>query len=507
MHHHHHRGSSGGGIPAVPPPPPVLTGRSSRGSGSRPSGRSRSRSRSPPGGSRGSSRYHGRSSDQSRDRDLRERERLGGEREQRDRDRDRERRRSPSPYRGSSRDRERDRKHPATASSSVSKGSLQSVSTNVGLEALQSISLITADAAPTIIRRILNPEDVKIPRRVGEGSRPIFDRDELREAMRRRMRANDNEENPPQPNTYITEPTVTQQRVVAIIREPVGGPPDMYLASKDPAFQHAIAATKLSSGSVGASHLQTIPPDAGRSTASYHRRSPSPPSSSRSAAARQSRFSSPPPLPSQLASSSRQRSVERERERERERILMEREREQIQIHRAIEREREQQGGRGGGGPSSRDRERERERIPERERDRPDQHRIEHERPKPRYTGPGVDSRRSRSPICRVPREDMRIRRRSRSHSVTPPPMPEELRRQLIDRQRSMDLRNSLSRKPGQYLPPHDDRVPKGRGGGGPRGGIRGRGGFSTRLGRARDDDGRVWVHDMYDGDEEPKKGN
>ena len=58
-----------------------------------------------------------------------------------------------------------------------------------------------------IIRGIVAPETVKIPRRETEGVRPIFDREELRESILRRMKSGDNEENPG-----------VEQRVVAIIR-------------------------------------------------------------------------------------------------------------------------------------------------------------------------------------------------------------------------------------------------------------------------------------------------
>jgi len=59
-----------------------------------------------------------------------------------------------------------------------------------------------------IVRTIIHPENVRIPRRENEGLRPIFDREELREAIKRRIEAGDNEQNPCNP----------EQRVVAIIR-------------------------------------------------------------------------------------------------------------------------------------------------------------------------------------------------------------------------------------------------------------------------------------------------
>lgn len=304
----------------------------------------------------------------------------------------------------------------------------------------------------------MNPEEVKIPRRVNEGSKPIFEREELREAMIRRMRANDNEENPPQANAYIQEPSVTQQRVVAIIREPVGA--DVYLSSKEPAFPHLSAKVSASSS------IQRLSPE--HHSRSY-RRSASPPS--RSARPVGSRLAESPALPPPQLSS-RPRSSERERERailererERDRVL-EREREQLSrgsridrerdrvLHPERERERERDRDllteiRGG------DRDRDRER--DRERDQRDKARfgpvsatsISHQHPLDR-----ADSHRarSRSPISRVARDDIRLRRRSRSHSVTPPPMPEEIRRQLIERhQRNIDLRNSLSRRPAKFV--------------------------------------------------------
>jgi hypothetical protein len=89
--------------------------------------------------------------------------------------------------------------------------------------------------------------------------------------------------------------------------------------------------------------------------------------------------------------------------------------------------------------------------------------------------------RSRSPVTRILREDARLqRRRSRSHSVTPPPMPDDFRQRLIlDRQKQIDLRSSLSRQPAKF---GDDRA-RGRPLG-PRGGRGGRGGFPTRSVRA-----------------------
>lgn len=67
-------------------------------------------------------------------------------------------------------------------------------------------------SGPDIIRRILNPDHIKIPRRPGEGNKPIFDRDELRESIERRMALDDNERNPKPPDPPF------EQRVVAIIR-------------------------------------------------------------------------------------------------------------------------------------------------------------------------------------------------------------------------------------------------------------------------------------------------
>lgn len=339
-------------------------------------------------------------------------------------------------------ERDRDRKPGASSSSKPSSS----------LEGLPSISLIQADP-PSIIRRILNPEDVKIPRRVHEGSKPIFDREELREAMLRRMKANDNEENPPQANVYIQEPSVTQQRVVAIIREPVGA--DLYLASKDPAFQHhALMATSGKTTTGATSILQRLSPER-----SFRRSSSPPPSRNIRQGAR-----APVPPPPQL--SAQARASERDRERDRERLILDRERDREQIQRAIEREREHLGRTGGRG--ERDRglhpERERDLLHEirggdRERDRDHPRDL---REKSRFDRPlgaaqhpldrlEPNRARSRSPISRIPREDLRLRRRSRSHSVTPPPMPEEIRRQLIERQRNIDLRNSLSRRPAKFM--------------------------------------------------------
>ncbi len=59
-----------------------------------------------------------------------------------------------------------------------------------------------------IIRSIVNPENVKIPRRETEGVRPIFDREELRASIKRRIQTGEHEENLGLP----------EQRVVAIIR-------------------------------------------------------------------------------------------------------------------------------------------------------------------------------------------------------------------------------------------------------------------------------------------------
>ena len=78
-----------------------------------------------------------------------------------------------------------------------------------------SISLVNTQEVFPIIRSITNPEEVKIPRRVDEGIRPIFDREELRDSIARRMQAGDNEVNP---TTIVPE---TPQRVIAIIREPL----------------------------------------------------------------------------------------------------------------------------------------------------------------------------------------------------------------------------------------------------------------------------------------------
>ena len=78
-----------------------------------------------------------------------------------------------------------------------------------------SISLVNTQEVFPIIRSITNPEEVKIPRRVDEGVRPIFDREELRDSIARRMQAGDNEVNP---TTIVPE---TPQRVIAIIREPI----------------------------------------------------------------------------------------------------------------------------------------------------------------------------------------------------------------------------------------------------------------------------------------------
>lgn len=382
----------------------------------------------------------------------------------------------------SDRDRDRDTRDRKPGSSSKPSSSAS--------DALPSISLIQPEPpAPSIIRRILNPDDVKIPRRVNEGAKAIFDREELREAMIRRMRANDNEENPPQANTYIQEGNAPQQRVVAIIREPIGGA-DMYLssASKEPSFHHhAVASSKMSSGT-STGHSQRASPGPPPSRSSYQRRSPSPPprQSSRDREMRPTnRHQSPVRMP----------SLPRGRSPERDRVILDRERDREQLQRAMERERELNMRAGG-----------RERLPlerERERDlrdiRTDRDRELHSRdsrgdrdhrdPHPRDIRPLPGDRdraperekgsrfsggppgpshhpapphglatsnnlrgRSRSPISRVPREDMRIRRRSRSHSVTPPPMPEDFRRQIIDRQRHVDLRTSLSRQPGKFPP-------------------------------------------------------
>lgn len=272
--------------------------------------------------------------------------------------------------------------------------------------------------------------------------------------MLRRMKANDNEENPPQANVYIQEPSVTQQRVVAIIREPVGA--DLYLASKDPAFQHHAVMATSGKTTVGAtSILQRLSPE--RS----FRRSLSPPPS------RNIRQGARAPVPPPPALSAQARIAERERERERLLLDRERERDREQIQRAIEREREQLGRAGRG---ERERERDRGLHPERERDLlheirggdRDRDHPRDQREKSRFDRPPgapqhpldrlePNRARSRSPISRIPREDLRLRRRSRSHSVTPPPMPEEIRRQLIERQRNIDLRNSLSRRPAKFM--------------------------------------------------------
>ena len=44
------------------------------------------------------------------------------------------------------------------------------------------------------MRRILDPETVKIPRRLGEVAGPIFERAELKEALRRGFAVDDNDE-------------------------------------------------------------------------------------------------------------------------------------------------------------------------------------------------------------------------------------------------------------------------------------------------------------------------
>lgn len=266
------------------------------------------------------------------------------------------------------------------------------------------------------------------------------------------MKANDNEENPPQANVYIQEPSVTQQRVVAIIREPVGA--DLYLASKDPAFQHhAVMAASGKTTAGATSILQRLSPE--RS----FRRSSSPPPS------RNIRQGARAPVPPPPVLSAQARIAERERERERLLLDRERERDREQIQRAIEREREQLGRAGRG---ERERERDRGLHPERERDLlheirgGDRDHPRDQREKSRFDRPPgapqhpldrlePNRARSRSPISRIPREDLRLRRRSRSHSVTPPPMPEEIRRQLIERQRNIDLRNSLSRRPAKFM--------------------------------------------------------
>jgi len=69
----------------------------------------------------------------------------------------------------------------------------------------------------SVIREIVDPELVRIPRRKDEGCRPIFDREELREGIIRRMKSGNTDDNPDS-NAGATE---TQQRVVAIIREPL----------------------------------------------------------------------------------------------------------------------------------------------------------------------------------------------------------------------------------------------------------------------------------------------
>jgi len=179
-----------------PPPPPILNTDRSRSRHSRHDlDSARARSRSPA---------HHRSSASGRFHD------------ERDRPGRRPRSRSPPTY---------DRK---SSSSKLPPNDMLPPLTPVGFgldsklhHSSPSVSRVTSISdRETIVRRILTPENVAIPRRSGEGARPIFDRDELRESMQRRVRAGDNDVNPP----------LQEQRVVAIIREPMLG--DQYLPSR-----------------------------------------------------------------------------------------------------------------------------------------------------------------------------------------------------------------------------------------------------------------------------------
>lgn len=233
----------------------------------------------------------------------------------------------------------------------------------------QSISLITGEGSLPIIRRILDPDTVKIPRRIGEGSKPIFDREELKEAMRRRFAAED--ENPTESGP---SQQASSQRVIAIIREPAAGPADSYRpSSRD--HEHS-----------GGSSSRTAPPR----PSSHHRRSLSPAVRDR-----------------ERIQNHIDRDVGRKRASPPPGIGLKRDlREEIRERGRGQREHELHG-------------RGRSRSLERAR-----HHGGHPR---------------RSPI-RVLRD-----RPSRSRSHTPPPMPPEIRRQLIERER--DLRSKLSRPP------------------------------------------------------------
>jgi hypothetical protein len=276
----------------------------------------------------------------------------------------------------------------------------------------QSISLIAGDEPPRIIRRIMDPTEVKLPRRTGEGARPIFDREELRDAMIRRQRMDDNEQNPPLA-VPVQEPPQTQ-RVIAIIREPIGA--NSLDGYRDLSKQEPLAASSSYSSSRRSPsrhhHPRAISPEplrpsaiSGSKTTLNYRRSITPPLVASGRSALQTRRSPPRD----------DRSIERKRD------AYERERGRVDVDlRETVREPEV---RGGAGRS-------------RSRDRNDRF------------GPSSSNAlgtrpRSRSPI-RIPRE-----RRSRSRSHTPPPMPPEIRRQLM---LERDLRSKLSRPLTKALP-------------------------------------------------------
>ncbi|XP_021958474.1 female-specific protein transformer isoform X2 [Folsomia candida] len=415
-HRQHHLGRGGRANPvgAVPqaPPPPVLS--NSRQGGRPSSNRRSSRSRSPHDRSRssGGNRYAGR---------------LPG-REEAERARGRPMRQSRS--RSSSPIASNSINVPSTAAYRGIKSSLPHSVLNHSLPPpikQQSISLITEDGTFPIIRRILDPDDVKIPRRSGEGARPIFERDELKEGMRRRF-ASDGDEGHNRSPPVLQHPS---QRVM-IIHDPTASnrgdsfrlPP---VVTKDLEFR---GSRNLQPITTSGQHRDFRP-------SNYQHRSMSPPSRDRDMRGERG--------PS---------SVMRRGDRSRDIITV-----------RGERIREE----GLHPPHIRSRSKDRT-------ERPSHH--------------------SRSPV-RVLRDRERV---SRSLSRTPPPMPPEMRRRMIERER--DLRSKLSRPAGRFPAKfdtnHDSRIGepssssfRGRGRGFLRGG---RGGFREEN-RSR---GHTWEHDLFE---------